>query len=90
MIILITKLNQIIRGWANYHRHVVASETFGSVDTYVYDQLGSVAKISIGSECPIDLKIKQPESKRFPPGFGEDHFDFPFGLFESFGQAQCR
>ncbi len=24
MIILITKLNQVIRGWANYHRHVVA------------------------------------------------------------------
>jgi RNA-directed DNA polymerase len=39
MIILITKLNQIIRGWANYHRHVVASETFRRVDNYVYDQL---------------------------------------------------
>lgn len=39
MIILITKLNRIIRGWVNYHRHVVASETFGRVDTYVYDQL---------------------------------------------------
>ncbi len=39
MIILITKLNQSIRGWANYHRHVVASETFGRVDNYVYDQL---------------------------------------------------
>ena len=36
---LIKKLNQMLRGWANYHRHVVASETFSRVDTYVYEQL---------------------------------------------------
>lgn len=39
MIILITKLNQVLRGWANYHRHVVASEAFCRVDTYVFEQL---------------------------------------------------
>jgi RNA-directed DNA polymerase len=37
--ILIAKLNEILRGWANYHRHVVASEAFGRVDNYVYEQL---------------------------------------------------
>jgi RNA-directed DNA polymerase len=36
---LIKKLNQTLRGWANYHRHVVASEAFSRVDTYVYEQL---------------------------------------------------
>jgi RNA-directed DNA polymerase len=36
---LIQKLNQTLRGWGNYHRHVVASEAFSSVDTYVYEQL---------------------------------------------------
>jgi len=36
---LIKKLNQILRGWANYHRHVVASRAFSRVDTYVYAQL---------------------------------------------------
>jgi RNA-directed DNA polymerase len=36
---LIKKLNQTLRGWGNYHRHVVASEAFSSVDKYVYDQL---------------------------------------------------
>jgi RNA-directed DNA polymerase len=36
---LIKKLNQMLRGWGNYHRHVVASEAFSSVDKYVYDQL---------------------------------------------------
>ncbi len=41
---------------------------------------GSVAKILKGSERPIDLKIKQPGSKKFPPGFGEDLFDFSSGL----------
>ena len=36
---LIKKLNAVLRGWANYHRHVVASEAFKLIDTYVYDQL---------------------------------------------------
>jgi RNA-directed DNA polymerase len=36
---LIKKLNQTLRGWANYHRHVVSSEAFNRVDTYVYEQL---------------------------------------------------
>ena len=36
---VITKLNQTLRGWALYHRHVVASQAFSRVDNYVYDQL---------------------------------------------------
>ena len=39
IIILIRKLNEILRGWAYYHRHVVSSEAFRRVDTYVYEQL---------------------------------------------------
>lgn len=36
---LFEKLNSILRGWANYHRHVVSSEAFSRVDTYVFEQL---------------------------------------------------
>ena len=36
---LIKKLNQTLRGWANYHRHVVAAEAFSRIDTYVFEQL---------------------------------------------------
>jgi RNA-directed DNA polymerase len=39
VVILIKKLNEALRGWANYHRHVVASKAFKRVDTYVYEQL---------------------------------------------------
>jgi RNA-directed DNA polymerase len=39
IIILIKKLNEVLRGWAYYHRHVVASEAFWRVDNYVYEQL---------------------------------------------------
>ena len=39
MPVLIKKLNQTLRGWGNYHRHVVASEAFGRIDGYVTDQL---------------------------------------------------
>jgi len=39
MPVLIKKLNQTLSGWANYHRHVVASEAFSRIDTYVFEQL---------------------------------------------------
>jgi RNA-directed DNA polymerase len=39
MPVLIKKLNEGLRGWANYHRHVVASEAFSLVDSYVFEQL---------------------------------------------------
>ena len=39
MPVLIKKLNETLRGWGNYHRHVVASEAFGRIDTYVFEQL---------------------------------------------------
>jgi RNA-directed DNA polymerase len=36
---LIARLNPIIRGWANYHRNQVASDTFGKVDHAIWQQL---------------------------------------------------
>ena len=36
---VIKLLNPIIRGWANYHRHVVAKETFSSVDHQIVQKL---------------------------------------------------
>ena len=39
MPVLIKKLNASLRGWANYHRHVVASEAFRCIDTFVFEQL---------------------------------------------------
>jgi len=32
IVILIKKLNEILRGWAHYHRHVVSTEAFARVD----------------------------------------------------------
>jgi RNA-directed DNA polymerase len=39
MEVLIKELNQTLRGWANYHRHVVSSEAFSRIDTYVFEEL---------------------------------------------------
>jgi RNA-directed DNA polymerase len=36
---LIGALNPMIRGWANYHRHIVASERFGKVDNAIWHML---------------------------------------------------
>ena len=37
--LLISLLNPVLRGWANYHRHVVAKETFNYVDYRVWKML---------------------------------------------------
>ncbi len=39
MVVLIRKINEVLRGWGNYHRHVVSSKVFNYVDEYVYQQL---------------------------------------------------
>jgi RNA-directed DNA polymerase len=41
---LIRLLNPLIRGWANYHRHVVSKQTFAAVDTAIYQALWTWAK----------------------------------------------
>ena len=41
---MIRALNPIIRGWANYHRHIAASKTFGALDRQIYRYLRDWAK----------------------------------------------
>lgn len=41
---LINLLNPIIRGWANYHRHVAAQRTFTSIDHAIFQKLWQWAK----------------------------------------------
>lgn len=41
---MIRTLNPMIRGWANYHRHIVASGTFSKVDNEIYGYLWDWAK----------------------------------------------
>jgi len=41
---LIRRLNQIIRGWSNYHRHVVASQAFSHINNTLYLLLKQWAK----------------------------------------------
>ncbi|MGA3683719.1 group II intron maturase-specific domain-containing protein [Pseudomonas graminis] len=36
---LIGLLNPVLRGWANYHSHVVAKKVFNQVDSAVWDML---------------------------------------------------
>ncbi len=41
---LIIRLNPIIRGWANYHRHISAKSTFNFVDHHIWKALWHWAK----------------------------------------------
>ena len=37
--VMIRKLNSTIRGWANFHRHVVSADTFSTIDTWLFHRL---------------------------------------------------
>lgn len=41
---LIRMLNPLIRGWANYHRHMASKRTFATVDNAIYQALWNWAK----------------------------------------------
>ncbi len=41
---VITKLNPIIRGWANYHKSAASKETFSKLDNYIFGKLVKWAK----------------------------------------------
>lgn len=42
--LLIRQLNPVIRGWAMYHRHVVAKQAFSSIDAHIWRMLWQWAK----------------------------------------------
>jgi RNA-directed DNA polymerase len=41
---LIERLNPVLRGWANYHRHILCAETFAKLDSFVWRRLYRWAK----------------------------------------------
>ncbi len=41
---LIDRLNPVIRGWANYHRHSQCAETFAKIDSYAWERVYRWAK----------------------------------------------
>jgi len=43
-IVLIYQLNSILRGWTNYHKHIVSKEVFKEIDFYLWRLLGRWTK----------------------------------------------
>src|SRR6202166_3561024 len=55
---LIEQLNPKIRGWANYHRHVVSKRTFGCVDHSIFSSLWKWARRRHPNKSPRWFKPK--------------------------------
>jgi len=55
---LIDQLNPKIRGWANYHRHVVSKRTFGHVDCNIFSSLWQWARRRHPNKSPRWFKPK--------------------------------
>jgi len=55
---LIDQLNPKIRGWANYHRHVVSKRTFGCVDHSIFSSLWKWARRRHPNKSPRWFKPK--------------------------------
>ena len=43
-IVLICQLNSVLRGWSNYHKHIVSKEVFTEIDYYLWRLLGRWCK----------------------------------------------
>ncbi len=43
-IVLIYQLNSVLRGWSNYHKHIVSKEVFTEIDFYLWRLLGRWCK----------------------------------------------
>jgi len=68
--VLIGLLNPVIRGWANYHRHCVATETFHRVDHEIWRRLWQWAK----RRHP--KKSRQWVKDRYFPALGQRDWTF--------------
>jgi RNA-directed DNA polymerase len=55
---LIDHLNPKIRGWVNYHRHVVSKRTFGRVDLIIFSSLWRWARRRHPNKTPRWIKPK--------------------------------
>jgi RNA-directed DNA polymerase len=60
---LIDQLNPKIRGWANYHRHVVSKRTFGRVDHTIFSSLWQWARRRHPNKNPRWFKSKYFERR---------------------------
>jgi RNA-directed DNA polymerase len=60
---LIDQLNPKIRGWANYHRHVVSKRTFGSVDHTIFSNLSQWARRRHPNKPTRWIKLKYFERR---------------------------
>jgi len=60
---LIDQLNPKIRGWANYHRHVVSKRTFGRVDHTIFFSLWQWARRRHPNKNPRWFKSKYFERR---------------------------
>ncbi|ACO77575.1 RNA-directed DNA polymerase [Azotobacter vinelandii CA] len=56
--LLIDKLNPVIRGWANYHRPIVAKQTFNYVDYRIWKLLWRWCRRRHGNRCKRWIKEK--------------------------------
>ena len=64
---LIQRLNPIIRGWANYHRHVVSKQVFQRIDYHIHWALWRWAKRRHSDKSTAwirDKYFKDPENQR--------------------------
>jgi RNA-directed DNA polymerase len=61
---LIDQLNLKIRGWANYHRHVVSKRTFGRVDHTIFSNLWQWARRRHPNKPSRWVKAKYFERRR--------------------------
>ena len=55
---LIIELNYVLRGWTNYHKHIVSKEIFKEIDFYLWKRLGRWCKRRHSNKSWKWIKLK--------------------------------
>jgi RNA-directed DNA polymerase len=80
--VLMTLLNPVIRGWANYHRHIAAKDTFRRVDHEIWQRLWQWAR----RRHP--KKSRDWVKRRYFPGSAKRAWDFAFQTGEQTSEGK--
>ncbi len=80
--VLVELLNPVIRGWANYHRHIAAKDTFRRVDHEIWQRLWQWAR----RRHP--KKSRDWVKRRYFPGSAKRAWDFAFQTGEQTSEGK--
>ncbi len=69
---MLTRLNQVMHGWANYFRHAVAKNTFGMLDNFAWRRVIRMLMTRHHWKCKdVRRQLTTPDGRWMPISAGQ-------------------